>query len=114
MNKPIEAGQNFTIGITRSSLEGKLIYACKHCRAPGVYHNSEHIKAGWPGCYDPTRDGQPVGDVCPNCLRLRSGDKNLGELKASIPLWVWNTVLGFKRLVVGTRKLQSRFRSKLS
>jgi hypothetical protein len=108
MTEPV--AQNFVIGLKRSSLEGRLIFACPHCQAPGVFHKSQHIREGWPGCFDPTRDQQPVGRICPNCKKPRSKDQDLGELKASLPLWVWKTVLGIKWLIVGARNIQGHFR----
>jgi len=66
------------LGITRKSLEAVVIYACPHCGAPGI------------------RDGAPVGDVCPQCNGKRRRDRNLGELTASMPLWLWHCVLAFK------------------
>jgi len=67
-----------TLGLTRKSLEGVVIYACPQCGAPGVFN------------------GRPVGDVCPQCGGLRRKDRFLGELSASLPLWLWKLVLAAK------------------
>ena len=67
-----------TLGLTRKSLEGTVIYACPQCGAPGVLH------------------GKLVGDVCPSCGGLRRQNRILGELSASLPKWIWNLVLAGK------------------
>jgi len=55
---------------------------------------------GWPGCYDPARAQMPVGDVCPNCNCSRVPDDDRGELQASMPLWLWNTIIFLKKCYV--------------
>jgi hypothetical protein len=93
------------IGLTRKSLEATVIRACRFCQAPGTYVAHESIKIGWPGCYvtdnDPLK-GQPVGKICPNCMRPRAASlvENHGELSASLPRWLWRTVLGFKWIIL--------------
>jgi len=67
-----------TLGLTRKSLEGTVIHACPQCGGPGVLH------------------GRPVGDICPLCGAKRIKDRFLGELSASLPLWLWKTVLAAK------------------
>lgn len=105
---PVPQEEAFTIGLKRSSLEAVLIHACPHCQAPGVYSADASIEKGWPGCYDPSRVQEPVGDTCPNCNKQRKPNKDLGELQASLPLWIWNSVLGVKRLIIGFRSLKRR------
>jgi hypothetical protein len=73
-----EKQHTITLGLTRKSLEGTVIYACPQCGAPGVLH------------------GVPVGDVCWQCGGSRRKDRYLGELSASLPLWIWKAVLGAK------------------
>jgi hypothetical protein len=75
-----EKDQNllFDVG-PRLTQKRELVPKCDHCSSPGVYHNHESIKQGWPGCYDPFRYQQPVGLVCPNCNMLRPDNVSLGE-----------------------------------
>jgi len=91
---------NITFGITRKSLEAVLIHACPHCEAPGVYKNDARTMQLWPGCYDPKRNNKPVGRACPNCGSTRARDKDLGELTASMPRWLWRSILGLKWCVI--------------
>lgn len=98
--KPVSHDDTFTLGLKRSSLEGRVLLACPTCGAPGVYSDHESIMRGWSGCYDPARAQQPVGDVCPNCNCRRSPDRDLGEMQASIPLWMWKTILVLKKCYV--------------
>jgi hypothetical protein len=114
-----EQGSNLTLGLTRSSLEGRRVFACKQCLAPGVYKKDIVIrdgfesidartKGGWPKLYDPMRDGQPVGDICPQCGAKRPSDDSQRELAGSFPLWVWNIALGFKWLLI--RLFRAKYR----
>jgi DNA-directed RNA polymerase subunit RPC12/RpoP len=80
-----EVGHNITLGLTRKSLHATVIRACPHCGAPGV------------------KDQKPVGAICPNCGNKRLPDRNLGELAASMPIWIWNLVLACKWLWVQLR-----------
>lgn len=91
-----EVGQTITLGLTRKSLHATVIHACPHCEAPGVFKDDERTQTLWPGCYDLKKHGDPVGDVCPNCQKPRRKDLHLGELCASMPIWIWWCVLGFK------------------
>jgi hypothetical protein len=105
-----EKTQDATIqfGITRKSLEAVKIFACPHCGAPGLYKNDEHNRQHWPGIIHVEKVGQPVGGICPNCNNRRVRDRNLGELTASIPRWIWNCVLGFKWCVATSITLKRR------
>jgi hypothetical protein len=94
-----DSRQTVTLGLTRKSLEAVVIHACPHCEAPGVYKNDDRTYMQWPGCWSADRRG-PVGDRCPNCGKRRSKDKNLGELTASMPRWLWNCILSLKWCVV--------------
>lgn len=85
-----EQAHNITFGITRKSLHATVIHACPQCGAPGV-----------------DKKGQPVGDVCPNCGGKRKPDRNLGELCASMPLWIWNAVLVVKWCLIKGKMLMS-------
>jgi predicted RNA-binding Zn-ribbon protein involved in translation (DUF1610 family) len=76
-----------TLGLTRKSLEGTVIYACPQCGAPGVWN------------------GVQVGEICPFCGAKRNRDKFLGELSASLPLWIWKAVLGAKWCLIKSMKL---------
>jgi len=58
-----------TLGLTRKSLEGVVIYAC------------------------------------PQCGGLRRKDRFLGELSASLPLWLWQAVLALKWCAIKSMKL---------
>lgn len=103
MNVPHRHDTNVTFGITRKSLEGTLIYACRSCGAPGVFSNDQRVKEFWPGCYDaalPASVKRPVGENCPNCGASRIANKELGELSASMPRWIWNCILFAKRVVL--------------
>jgi len=91
---------NLTFGITRKSVEGLLVHACPHCGAPGLYKADEHNAKHWPGVINIHKVNQPVGDTCPNCQKSRRPPQDLGELTASMPLWIWNTILGFKWCVL--------------
>lgn len=67
----------------RQSLKAAVISACAQCDAPGRFMSEARIKEGWPGCYvkaGDERDGQSVGDVCPNCNTRRPKDRTLGEI----------------------------------
>jgi hypothetical protein len=97
-NKPLET--NITFGISRKSLEAIKIFACKNCEAPGIYKNDPRTAQNWPGCFDPSRNNQPVGATCPNCGKSRGSDQNLGELTASMPRWIWHIITGFKWCLV--------------
>ncbi len=68
----------FAVG-PRLTQERTLISKCRKCGAPGCYHDHDSIKEGWPGCYDPERVNQPVGNVCPNCNSRRPRDVKVGE-----------------------------------
>ena len=98
-----EQVSNVTLGLTRKSLEGTLIYACQKCGAPGVYRSDVRTRDMWPDCYDKRLAGKPVGLICPNCGVVRRNNKDLGELTASMPRWVWNLVLGFKWCLIKVR-----------
>jgi hypothetical protein len=102
---------NIQFGITRKSLEAVLIHACPHCGAPGVYKNWTDLRSRerWPGCYHPEWRDIPVGAVCPNCHQNRTKDRNLGELTASMPKWIWLCVLSFKWCVLKTIMLRRLF-----
>jgi predicted RNA-binding Zn-ribbon protein involved in translation (DUF1610 family) len=102
-----EVEKNITLGLTRKSLEAIVIHACPKCEAPGVYKNDLRTHALWPGCWNPTMNNKPVGDVCPNCGHRRRGDSNLGELTSSIPRWLWRCILGFKWCVIKLSTLRS-------
>jgi predicted RNA-binding Zn-ribbon protein involved in translation (DUF1610 family) len=91
---------NIQFGITRKSLEAVLIHACPHCGAPGVYKGDARTQELWPGCWRAEWHDRPVGDVCPNCHESRLKDRNLGELTASLPKWIWLGILAFKWCVV--------------
>ena len=99
---------SIVFGITRKSLEGTIIHACPKCEAPGVYRNDARTQEKWPGCYDRMRNNRPVGDRCPNCGAQRRRDKNLGELTASMPRWIWQFILGFKWCVIKLTALKRR------
>src|SRR5262245_41734387 len=80
------------IGIyRRQQLEGEVIYACGSCGAGGVYHDVVCVNVG---CYDPTRKGQFVGEICPNCGSERSRPEPRGVMwscnfyPASTPKWL--------------------------
>jgi len=91
---------NITFGITRKSLEAVLIHACPHCEAPGVFQWDTRTHELWPGCWRPSEKGRPVGRICPNCGHVRERDKDLGELTASMPRWLWRSILGLKWCVI--------------
>jgi ssDNA-binding Zn-finger/Zn-ribbon topoisomerase 1 len=99
--------QNLVFGITRKSLEATVLHACPHCEAPGVFKNDPRTRDNWPGCYDEKRRDQPVGDVCPNCGKHRRANLSLGELSASMPLWLWNGILALKWCVVKVLSLKT-------
>jgi hypothetical protein len=82
-----QRNQTITLGLTRKSLEGIVIYACPQCGVPGVLN------------------GKPVGEVCPSCGAKRTRDRFLGELSASLPLWIWKAVLGIKWCLVKSMNL---------
>ena len=91
-----EQAHTITLGLTRKSLEATVIHACPHCEAPGIYKSDERTLKLWPGCYNPTLHDKAVGLKCPNCGKQRRRDLELGELSASMPLWIWTTALVFK------------------
>lgn len=95
-----EQTSNISFGISRKSLEAVKIHACPHCEAPGVYRDDERTRSLWSGCWDPAKKGRPVGNVCPHCGCNRTKDKNLGELTASMPLWLWRCILAVKWCVI--------------
>lgn len=99
---------DFSLGFTRRSLEGTIVRACRSCQAPGLYSSADSIKDGWPACYDPKRNGQPVGDVCPQCGALRPANEFRGELSANIPKFVWLMILGLKWCIVRWKNLTQR------
>ena len=102
--------QSVVFGITRKSLEATLIYACLHCGAPGVYKSDERTRLNWPGCWREEANGQtPVGKVCPNCKKWRANDNQLGELTASMPKWLWRSILGIKWSVIKIRAIGGRY-----
>src|SRR5262245_32919526 len=92
--------KSVVFGITRKSLEAVVVHACPKCEAPGVYKMDDRTKQFWPGAYDPKRNNEPVGAICPNCGAQRSRDRQLGELSASMPKWIWYAILGVKWCVV--------------
>lgn len=95
-----QQSSNVRLGISRKSLEGTVIRACRVCQAPGTYSNSNVIKVGWPECYNPDRAGQSVGSVCPRCGERRPDVESLGELSATMPMFIWKCVLAVKWLLV--------------
>lgn len=66
--------------IRKQSVHAVVLRACGQCGAPGAYSKEKRVQDGWPGCYDPTRDQQPVGAVCPNCKALRPSPEVKGEI----------------------------------
>lgn len=98
--------------VSRRSVEANVILCCVVCLAPGRYrhdrltrdgygdaevaealatdpntHGKAHfLRAGWPSCYveqgDP-REGQPVGDICPQCGAPRPPHVYLGEISVT-------------------------------
>ena len=101
---PATREDTFTLGLTRSSLEGELIFACTKCGAPGVYSDHVSIQTGWPACYDPSRKQRHVGDICPQCGASRKPNLHKGELQSNIPLWVWKLIVGAKGLYIRFRR----------
>jgi hypothetical protein len=95
-----EQAHNITLGLTRKSLHAIVIHGCPHCEAPGLYKADAYTEQHWPGCFLPAMHNRPVGDVCPNCRKPRRADRNLGELCASMPLWLWTAALAFKWCLV--------------
>ena len=91
-----EVGHTITLGLTRKSLHATVIHACPHCEAPGVYKGDQRTRELWPGCHNIDRVNQSVGEQCPNCGKPRRKDLALGELCASMPLWIWNAALILK------------------
>lgn len=61
----------------KQSLHANVIRACRHCGAPGFWHNVENVNTG---CYDPSRLGQPVGEACPQCGGSRQAVEDHGEV----------------------------------
>jgi len=51
------------------------ILACS-CGAPGAYHSRKDE----PRCYDPNRNDEHVGAICPCCGAKRPADKPLGKI----------------------------------
>lgn len=103
MNDRPAAVSTVTFGITRKSLEAVLIHACPECGAPGVYkYQDERAILLWPGIVTGKMEmrDQPVGAICPNCGARRNGNRDLGELSASMPRWIWNCILAVKWCVV--------------
>jgi len=100
---------NIQFGITRKSLEAMVIHACQQCGAPGVYKGDARTQELWPGCWRAEWHDRPVGDVCPNCHQSRVKNRDLGELTASMPKWIWLCVLGFKWCVFKTIMLRRLF-----
>jgi hypothetical protein len=101
-------GTNISFGISRKSLEAVKIHACPCCRAPGVFKNDQRTRTFWPGCWREKARNEPVGDICPNCGAPRTANKNLGELTASMPLWIWKCILGVKWCVIKLVALRQR------
>lgn len=70
----------------RQAVAAVVVRSCPHCQAPGVWSTDQNIAANWPGCYvsprelEREREGQPVGDVCPNCKGVRPPDEDLKEI----------------------------------
>ena len=91
---------NIQFGITRKSLEAMVIHACQQCGAPGVYKGDARTQELWPGCWSAEWHDRPVGDICPNCRQSRIKNRDLGELTASMPKWIWLGVLAFKWCVL--------------
>ena len=68
--------------------------ACPHCRAPAVFHSirtdpAGSIRDGWPGCWvqaGDDREGEPVGELCPNCGSVRPGDVPSDEWRRTHPV----------------------------
>ena len=100
---------NIQFGITRKSLEAVVIHACQQCGAPGVYKGDARTQELWPGCWSAEWHDRPVGDVCPNCHQSRMKNRDLGELTASMPKWIWLCVLGFKWCLIQSIKLKRLF-----
>ncbi len=104
MTEPSTSENTMVLGVRRQVLEGKIIRACPHCQAPGVYSDHISIQMGWPKCFDLTRVQQPVGDTCPQCGKSRLPDKELGELQASLPLWMWKMILFLKKVYIKLKR----------
>jgi hypothetical protein len=80
------------IGIYRKQqLEAEVIRACRSCGAPGFYHDVPDVNLG---CFDPSRKGQYVGEICPNCDSERARPERKGVIwskhfyPASTPKWL--------------------------
>ena len=64
--------------IRRQELKATVTRACRHCGAPGFWHDVKGVNTG---CYDPTRKNEPItSDVCPNCNELRDAPEDLGVI----------------------------------
>src|SRR5260221_6062858 len=102
-----EQSTNITLGLNRHSLEGSIVYACRNCNAPGCYSNSPIIQQDWPALYDSLHAGQQVGETFPQCGNKRPPNKDMGELTASMPKWLWGLVLSFKWLLITCPTVQA-------
>lgn len=107
----------FMIGLRRLALEAEVVPACPYCQAPGFYMNDPGIQQGWPSCYDPTlMPGEriDVGPTCPQCGCARPNRIKKGEVAASMPRWLWNCILTFKRFLIKLVKAHRRINGALS
>lgn len=107
----------FMIGLRRMSLEAEIVPACPACQAPGFYMNDPGIAQGWPRCYDPTlmpSERVDVGDICPQCGTARPNRIKKGELAATMPRWLWNAILTFKRFLIILVRAPRRINGALS
>ena len=106
-----------TLGIRRLACEAEVVLACPACRAPGFYMNDPGIALQWPRCYDPTLmtgERVDVGPNCPQCGSERPSRIPKGEIAASMPRWLWDIILTFKRFLIMTIKAFLRTKGALS
>ena len=109
--------ENITLGIRRIAVEAEIVLACKTCSAPGFYINHWSIKQSWPKCYDPTLapgERVDVGPVCPQCRAPRPRRIPHGEVSSSMPRWMWDLILAFKRVLVAMIRFTRRTHGALS
>lgn len=82
MNEQTEVVELFR----RQSLHANVARACRHCGAPGFWHDVPGVN---PACYDPEKKRQaeasgegfaPVGVICPACGGDREDVEAHGEI----------------------------------
>src|SRR5262245_24470608 len=87
--------------VSRQAWQATVLRACRNCGAPGHWHATYGVN---PGCYDPSRNGQPVGPICPQCGAERPPDEPQGVIsykETRVSDLIWSSVTRYVNWIRG-------------